>query len=351
MILPRLYDALMEMENAKPSGDGTHLLIRCPFCGDSKTDQVPRSLSIKVDVDPGEPILYQCFRASCGSKGVLRTNILQDMGITDMSVITELAQYNATINTNFDKPFVTRSAKGYALVNLPVGDNVAKLKYINKRLGTSLEIGDLKNFKIQLSLLEMLRLNDIRRLSVKKSFADSLDAYCVGFISMFSDYMVCRDITPDMKIGMRYYSYRISGKPDPNDLKIYCIPCDIDIMDPHSAEINVAEGPFSILGAYLNTNLGREKRNSIWLANCGSQYTNTILRVCKQYGLLKVRINIWSDSEIKIKKYENLYASLKNRLDIRRMIVYYNDKADDFGHPKSEIRVRESTIYRRDGTR
>ncbi|MCM1295048.1 MAG: hypothetical protein NC311_05855 [Muribaculaceae bacterium] len=348
MKLPLLCAALEEMENYHEAGDGVNCSIRCPFCGDSQSDPYPHSLSIKIDVEPGEALWYQCFRASCGAKGALKTATLQELGIGDINVITELARHNATVSRDFDKPFVVRESRDYAVVNLPVGNNLEKLKYINRRLGAKLKVDDLKAYKIQLSLLDMLRLNDIRKLSVSKPAAKNLDVYCIGFISMFSDYMICRDITPDMRTGKRYYMYRVSGKPDPNDLKIYSIPREIDLMSPKSAVINVAEGPFSILGAYLNTDLGEEKPNSVWVANCGSQYTNTIMRVCKQYGLLKVRINIWSDSEIGLDKYKKLYKDLRSRLDIRRMTVYYNDASDDFGHPKSEIKIREATIYRKD---
>lgn len=112
--------------------------------------------------------------------------------------------------------------------------------------------------------------------------------------------------------------------------------------------INVAEGPFSIIGPYLHTDLGRERENSIWLANCGSEYLNTILHVCKQYGFLKVRINIWSDSEIKLKKYEKLYHDLTNRLRITKFTVFYNSAAEDFGQPKNKIKVDRVTIYEKD---
>jgi len=349
VVLPRLYDALKELENFHEAGDGRQVSIRCPYCGDSNSDFQPHSLSIKIDVEPGEPMLFQCFRASCGTKGRINTTTLKELGITDPDVIAEVVAWNKTVKGGYEKPFITRSTRGYALVNLPVLSNVPKLQYVNDRLGTNFNYNDLKDLKIQLSLAEMLRVNEIRRLSVKPAFAQMLDNYCIAFISMFSDYAICRDITPNNKLKMRYYSYRISGKPDPNDLKIYTIPGEIDIMDPHSAIINVAEGPFSILGAYLNTDLGREKPNSIWVANCGAEYTNSILRVCKQYGLLKVRINIWSDSEITIDAYEKLYKKLKDRLDIRRMTIYYNDAEDDFGHAKKDIQIHKATIYEKHG--
>ena len=347
MRLPLFISALHNMENFKESGDGTNCTIRCPFCGGSNSDL--SSLSIKIDVKSGEPVWYQCFRASCGRKGAITTTVLQEMGITNMDTIMEIAQHNKTVSSTFDKPFNVRSLKDYATVNLPIPDNRTKLKYINTRLGSELSIADLSTFKIQLSLLELIRINEIRKLSVKQSMATLIDENCIGFISMYNDYMICRDISADMKTGMRYYMYRISGKPDPDDLKTYCIPCDIDIMNPKSAVINIAEGPFSILGAYLNTDFGREKPNSIWVANCGSQYQNTILRICKQYGLLKVRINIWSDSEIKLSYYKKLYSQLKDRLDIRRMTVYYNDAADDFGHARKDIDIREVTLYQKGG--
>lgn len=347
MRLPLLYEALSQFENFHESGDGRNISTRCPLCGGSRSDPNDHTFSVKIDVEDGEPIYFQCFRASCLRKGVLRSDTLQEIGITNMDVLLEVANHNKTISAEFDKPFTVRQSRDYALVNLPVGNALMKLAYINNRLGTNLAVEDLKDFKIQLSLLEMLRINDIKQLSVKKSRAQLLDVYCIGFISMFKDYMICRDVSSDMKTGNRYYTYRISGRPDPNDLRIYSIPREVSLMDPKSAIINVAEGPFSILGAYLNTDLGAEHPNSIWVANCGSEFENTIIRVCKQYGFLKVRINIWSDSEIKVEKYEKLYKQLKDRLDIRRMIVYYNDKDDDFGHPRHSIKIREVTVYRK----
>ena len=347
MRLPLLYEALSRMDNFHESGDGRNVSCRCPLCGGSRSDPLEHSFSVKIDVDEGEPIYFQCFKAACLRKGALRSDTLQEMGITDINVLLEVANHNKTVSADFDKPFNIRQSRDYTLVNLPIGNAPMKLAYINRRLGANLAVEDLIDFKIQLSLLDMLRINDIRQLSVKKTQAQLLDVYCIGFISMFKDYMICRDITSDMKTGKRYYTYRISGRPDPNDLRIYSTPREVSLMDPKSAIINVAEGPFSILGAYLNTDLGAEHPNSIWVANCGSEFENTIMRVCKQFGFLKVRINIWSDSEIKVDKYQKLYAMLKDRLDIRRMIVYYNDKSDDFGHPKSEIRIREVTIYRK----
>src|SRR5699024_8242096 len=140
------------------------------------------------------------------------------------------------------------------------------MDYINRRLGYHFTEQDLSDLKIQLSLFDLLEVNDIQTLSVRQNYAQMLNAYCIGFLSIYNDYLVCRDITPDRKTGMRYYTYRISGQLNPDDIKIYSIPREIDIMSPRSTEINIAEDPFSILGAYINNDYANTKPNRYLLA-------------------------------------------------------------------------------------
>lgn len=343
MKLERVCEFLKHVPRYTESTDGTQCQVKCIFCGDSKKSDHGH-LSIKIDLHDHEPMMYRCFRADCQQKGILTTSMLQQLGCTDMQTIIELAQYNQTISKNIDKPFNDKVSKGFEMVNLDISDNLEKLKYINRRLGTDFETSDLRDFKIQLGLYEFLRVNYIKRLSYKKEYCDVLDEYTIGFLSMYSDYLICRDISNQMVTGKRYTMYRTTGKPDPTDMKLYSIPTEIDLLDPRPAVINVAEGTFSILGAYLHTNLGREEKNSIWLANCGSEFENTIIHTAKQYGLLSVRIHIWSDSEIKLGKYEKLLTILSPRLDIKSFQVHYNTKSDDFGHPSNQIKINTITL-------
>lgn len=326
-----------EMENARPSGDGAWLRVQCPWCGH-------QDLSIHVDSDDGSPLRYKCFSASCDKHGVLTTDVLREWGCVDPNTLSELAAYNATINPHIEKSFQVRESRNYALVNLARGNNEQKLRYIQDRLGVpELTIDHLKDFKIQLSILDMLRINDIRQIAASKSHIRAIDVNCIGFVSIYDDYLICRNIAAK-KGEMRYYNYRLSGKPDKNDLKIYCLPTDIDIMDPKSANINVAEGVFSLLGAYFHTDIGKDRRNNLFLANCGTMAGSTVMRVCKQYGLTKVRLNFFSDSEIPVDAYQSIIRNLKNRLDIRAASVYYC-QADDFGHNAKDIgRIERTTL-------
>ena len=339
MILPKVAAFLESCPRAKLSGDGNQISLACPFCGDSQKQNDHGHLSIKLDVGAREPMLYQCFRADCGKKGVLTTDTLQLLGCTDMETLLELANHNADADVRMEKGFNVKSARNYEMVNLSISDNREKLKYVNRRLGTDFDYGDLRNFRIQLGLYEFLNLNGIRRLAFKQSFCDLIDQYCIGFMSMYRDYLICRDITKEQMTGRRYTMYRISGKPNPTDMKLYAIPGEIKLLEPTPAIINIAEGTFSILGAYLYGGYGHDAVNSVWLANCGSGYQETLLHVVKQYGLTDIRLNIWSDSEIKIKKYELMLKSVQNRMRLTEVNIFYNEKAEDFGQPKKFVKT------------
>lgn len=345
MRLERVIDYLMTMPHARTSGDGTKIYHDCPYCTGGN-DAGKTHFMVSADIEEDAPMRFICFRASCGKKGVLTTDILrEDFGCLDQEVLVELATHNTHINLKKEKNFEARERRDYVIANLPKGNNLAKLRYIQNRLGQNIGFDDLKNLKIQLSILEMLRINDINKIALSPNRMKLVDVYCMGFMSIFNDFLICRDITPDLKTGVRYYNYRISGSSGKKDVPIYTIPTEINLMDPRSAIINVAEGPFSILGAKLNTDVGDERPNSIWAANCGAYYQDTIMNLCKQYGLLKVRINCWSDTEIKNDYYRSLYDRLKGRLDIRRMTVWRNSLAEDFGHRREDIRLEPTTIY------
>ena len=342
MKLEKVCDFLKTQPRYRDSGD--NILIQCFICGDSKNKEKAGNMSIKVNVSPGEPLYYHCFRSECQCSGFLKTEDLQTMGCNDTEVLMELAAWNKEVNPRLEKKFYVKENHGYQFVNLAISDNLEKLNYINNRLGTNLEFQDLKNFKIQLGLYEFLRINYITKLAFSQERCNLLDEYTIGFLSMYGDYLICRDITKRIITGNRYTTYRIRGSPKEDDMKIYAIPGEIDILDPAPVDINIAEGTFSILGAYLNTNIRKKQKNSIWLANCGSGYKTTLLHTSKQYGLLDINLHIWSDSEIKVEKYEKLIKEAKAHMNINSATVYYNSIAEDFGYSKNQIQVEQVSL-------
>lgn len=337
MKLERVYAFLKHCPRAVENGDLTQITVQCPFCGDSQKSNHGH-FSIRTEIEPGEPMLYMCYRADCGVKGVLTSKTLEQLGCHNMDTLNELIDYNKTINVKSEKGFTGKVNRNYQLVNVIRSDDRAKLAYLNQRLGVTFTSDLLRKFKIQLSLYDFLNINYIQKLAYKKNFCDLLDEWCVDFISMYGDYMICRDISKDNVIGRRYFMYRTSGKPNKDDMKIYAIPTELDIMNPDPADIHIAEGTFSIIGAYLAWNHKKDHRNSIWLANCGSEYKKTIMHVVKQYGFTDACIHIWSDSEIKMSKYEKLLDEIHDRLNIIKFHVHYNQRAEDFGHAACDIK-------------
>ena len=82
MKLPQVVQFLRSCPRAMMNGDETNITVQCPFCGDSqKSDH--GHFSIKLEIDPGEGMPYQCFRADCGETGILTTETLQLLGCSD----------------------------------------------------------------------------------------------------------------------------------------------------------------------------------------------------------------------------------------------------------------------------
>lgn len=346
MSLELTKEFLRSLPKFVESSDGQQATCECWVCGGYKDGG--GSMSIKIDPDIGEPIKFCCFRMSCGAKGFLKPKDIEAAGCRDAETLLELENYNKTINLKSDKKFIARKKRDYELVNLDTNVNRRKLAYINKRLGVNLEPYQLRDLKIQLSLYDFLSINNIQRLAFNENYCDTLNSYTIGFVSLYSDYLILRDVSKDQKTGKRYTQYRSSGKPDPNDTKIYSIPTTIDILNPKPAIINVAEGAFSILGAYLHCGKiykdRKDKQNVLWLANCGSEYKNTIQHIVKQWGLLDVELHIWSDSEVKVSKYEKLVRDLESHMNLVHVYIHYNTKAEDFGHAAEDIKMDIVTL-------
>lgn len=342
MVLTSVLGFLQSIPN-EMSTDGTNIRVRCPFCGDSIKNPNSKHFSIKAVVDEDEPMLYHCFQPSyrCGAQGILTPDVLQKLGCMDMKTLMELSQYNMRLPKHIrgNKNQLFKVARQYEIVNRINAINQKKMDYINHRLGITLDQPMMRQLKIQLSINDYLKLNDIQKRTMSQKTIDVLNRCTIGFVSAYSDYLILRDVTADQITGRRYTMYRNDGTMDPNDMKLYVIPTELDLLSPEPLDLHIAEGTFSILGAYLNCKQGRDHRNQIFAANCGTGYFKTIDHIAKQYGMLSMCIHIWSDSEVPVKTYKKLLETVDSRIDIRSFTVYYNSKAEDFGHAKSDIKV------------
>lgn len=338
-MIDKVIDFLLSQERSKFNMQRTNIVCRCVFCGDPKS-RTSANLSIKVGVEENEPIVYQCFRAECQEKGLLTVEVLQrHFRCNDMAVILELSKHNDKLSIKKGK-YRQKRIRQIELVNLKNKQNQNKLKYINDRLGVELTTKDLKKLKIQLSLLDMLDINDITKYTFKKSYIDYINGNSIGFVSVFYEYVICRMLNKDSAI--RYLNYPIykNDNLDNDASKMYLIPTDIDLLSPNPTVLHLAEGPFSILGAYFNVEPYLYSDNNIYAANCGGGYFKSISTIVKRYGLTNLSVIIYSDSEIQMVKYEELYQRVKKECHIESFIVAYNKIKEDFGYSKSLIEVK-----------
>ena len=86
MQLPLVTDWLKGLPRRMTSSDGKQIRVLCPWCDIGRNTSEPH-LSISLDAENKTPLMYHCFRQSCGESGILKTDTLQRLGCTDMNVI------------------------------------------------------------------------------------------------------------------------------------------------------------------------------------------------------------------------------------------------------------------------
>ena len=328
---------------ARLSPSGRELQMRCPFCGDSDSNRTKLSFSINVDPNSDNFLRYQCFRASCLQRGVINRDFFEMIEFNQDHAVSDITEYMAARMVKIGGKYVAKKRK--SLVNVintlsPVSDK--KLEYINNRLGLNLTYQDIYKLKINLDFCELLTTNGLEIPYDKQRYYGMLSDYGISFISAYNDFVIIRDISKSQLIGKRYTNMNIFQNYD-NVTKCYSIPRSIDLLDPEPCVINISEGAFDIIGVYYHLKIDRKYKNQVFLAACGGGIVNTIKAFIKQYGLINVKINIFSDADVPIEKYNEVYKLKKYVTDFK-VHVYYNALEKDFGVPKDKINIIKSTL-------
>lgn len=341
--LELLRDALLSMPKAKRSISGSEISFRCPFCGDSKSDPYATSFSVNVDPTSEKFGQYQCFRANCQAHGILNNEFLYMIGFDKYEAEKDITRFISGRNIKIDGVYVSRQKNELHNV-INTLDDVAEVKrsYINKRLGLNLSYEDLYKFKINLNLMDLLKINEISVPGKSIAYYKNLSDYGISFISAYNDYAIIRDISKSGRLKKRYTNISIFGS-DKTITKAYCIPTKLDLLCPEPTVINIAEGAFDILGVYHHVKIDKKYKNKLYLAACGSGIVNTLFAYIQQYGLINCKINIFADSDVSVDKFTRL-KKLEPYLLKYDITVYYNTMAKDFGVPKNQIKYVKSKI-------
>lgn len=324
---------MVEHYGAKLASGGREIIKRCHICGDSH-NRSSRHMYIGVKGDG--LIVYNCFK--CNASGVVDGSFFRSLGCYDVNLITLCNESNHK-STRYNelsqkRQIIKRSIP--ILTSRDAPETYKKVDYINRRLGTNLTIEDLAKLKIVPNLYDFVSTNNIGTLTRDKRICDELDNLFLGFLSLDNSYLNMRRLVPEGRvhpnIDTRYVNYNIYGFHD-NSARYYVLPTKIDTLKP--LVINIAEGPFDILGVYYNTN--SDKSNSIFASIGGKSYFGLIKYLITTYGFIHFTLHIYADNDID--QYE--FFKLKQLLSPMNITVYLHFNCSpgqkDFGVDPGKI--------------
>ena len=326
---------MIENYGAKIASGGKEIVKRCHICGDSR-DKSSRHMYIGMK---DGLIVYNCFK--CQAKGIVDGKFFRDLNCYDIDMITLCNRNNKSNSSYTDmqrKTQFIRNARPI-LTYRNASETEKKLEYLRNRLGYNFTINDLSRFKIILNLYDYLNANNVSNLTRYKDICDQLDMFFLGFLSKDNSFITMRRLVPENKvhpnINMRYVNYNIYGLQD-NSSRYYIIPGEID--PARKLKIHIAEGPFDILGVYLNTH--SDKQNSIFAAIGGKSYLGIVQYFIRNFGFIDFDLHVYADNDVD----DYSIINIKNMLSIFNIDIYLHRNVfpgeKDFGVKKENIDER-----------
>lgn len=338
-----VVDLLKTLPVCKPSSNLRNWVVRCPYCGDSRTSNHGH-FSIRIDEQSSAPMIYRCFK--CNDSGTLTVQTLEDLGLRVTGDLTTGIQLVNRLGNN-STYFKDRVKRFKVPVFKDTAENAQKLDYINRRLGLNLTYEDCAEYKIILSLVEFMRFNRIK--ISKENNGSSIDMPLrsvrefeqnyIGFLSSNNNKITLRDFTPDQHgFFGRYYKLTIDlMNQSPNTF--YGLRNQFDLLYDGQIDVHIAEGTFDILSVYKNLH-HEDSQNALFFASCGYGF-NTILKYLVYMGVCTdVCLHIYSDND---KTDEDHIRSLRKgnlNLWLDHVFIHRNSYPGekDFGVSPDKIR-------------
>lgn len=319
---------------------------RCPYCGDTQSNLREGHFYINIDLENDYRMGFNCFR--CGEHGTINEETIDLMG-----GYSELKQKIGILNKHskvLDKrQLMSEDRLLYFDYKLPKPTKGKKIDYVENRLGLSFSEAELGDIKIITSLSDFVQLNKIKEFPFENWQLQRLEDHYVGFLSNGNSHILFRDITD--KEHTSWIKYPIT-KDCMRNMPFYSIASIINPYTSDEITINLSEGVMDAIG--VGFHLNQLKENSMNLAVLGKKYELMIYRLI-QLGLVgsNITVNIYSDNDkIYGNKKNNFHTtmeyykkSLKRFCPLfKRINVYYNMKAKDFGYPKEKISIQKNIV-------
>lgn len=294
------------------------IIIRCPYCGDSIKHSNKGHFYIG---ESSGTFLYQCKRAECNATGILNKRVIEDLGIFDLELFAELTKINSfsiykNINTsnNYNLKYDTYDYNVFKNIY------TKKMDYLYSRIFNLDEI-DLSKYRIILSPTNFFQTYGIKLNSYQSSILMNLEHNSIGLLNGNGSNISFRYIDENSKY--RYFKIKLNNETD-----IYTISNSIDLTNQNYLTINICEGVFDCINIYSRI---RKNDNEIYAAANGSDYISKLEYLCKQSGLLNLKINIYRDSDHSVNKIINQF---KNSILKDSINIYSNTLEKDYSYEK-----------------
>lgn len=298
------------------------LECKCPFC-----DSNSKKRHFNILIDRNQPLIFRCFRASCGRSGVINKNMARTLGITNSMLLEDIENdYLTTSKTKLSSSYYVNDFIDDYTYEVELHDLRDDTKeYFYKRTG--IKIDKYKSlFRICDNMTQFVKDNKARFDSRKLYFLLKLEENDHRFIYFFNDtytMVFYREIDGDKKgkisLVDNVYDRYVRHKP-------YYFSTN------KTPVLYVAEGIFDIINTYFY--VGNKKGN--YIASNGFASTRNILFEFTKY-IYFPDVIIMSDEDVPIEKY---LWFLKGRLGdrIKSLKIIYNELDKDIGDIRNGIK-------------
>jgi len=325
--------------SVKVASGGAEIVVRCPFCGDSKN---MNHAHMYISVPQSEDSISQYHCKKCQASGVVDDELLRTLGCSDLETLVEVNRQNNLISSK------TRhyKIKGTNIYNFNIShveyreENKYKIAYINDRIGAAWTIHNLINLKICLNLYDVIIPNNLN-LTRDQRIVDQLAFNFIGFISYDNSSITLRKVNDgklQKSIDKRYINYNLisSGK----HFNYYVIPTIVDTRK--RCRIHIAEGAFDILGIYHNL-YNEAYLNEVYIASGGTSYIQALKYILETLKIILYEIHFYPDCDVSDYDFNNLIRNVECLpCDI---YIHRNGIGKDYGVIKSQI--RDEIVYKR----
>lgn len=295
------------------NNDETEWTVRCPYCGDSRTESHGH-LGVLIDREnDAVPMVYRCLK--CEASGLVDASFLNDIGVTLYgSEANELKKANrkAARYNRFTNTYVPNA-------DIPIWEDTAlnreKLKYVSDRIGHEFTLEEAHDLRFILDWNHFMNLNKIEHFDNMQDFMiRALQNHYVGFLCSNNNVINGRLIHPgaEYKEGKQYRRYMKAtiNSRIKTPYSFYAIPNKLDPMINQTLHVHIAEGVFDILSIYYNIP-HTESGQHIFFASCGFG-PMTIIQYLVYNGLgYEIVLHLYCDNDKS--DYEEKLVILKHR--------------------------------------